>query len=159
MGRTKIMENTMKYYKKENTVYAYDNEQLAQGYGKDMTPMTDEEVELHINPPKTAEQLEAEALELADKLRDEAMLTGEIYSLNGTDYKVSFTSEDGNGMLQVKAGFELGLPKTVIHFENGTKLPISASEFLPFALWFVTKRDSFFTPVEVVEEPIVEEVK
>jgi len=123
--------------------------------------------------PKTEEELVGEALELADKLRDEAMLAGEIYSLNGTDYKMSFTSEDGNGMLQVKAGFELGLPKTVIHFENGTKLPISATEFLPFALWFVTKRDSFFTPAEeevepeqivepapeAIPEPIVEEVK
>jgi len=51
----------MKYFKQNNTVYAYDDEQISQGYGKDMTLMTDEEVELHINPPKTAEQIEAEA--------------------------------------------------------------------------------------------------
>ena len=51
----------MKYFKQNNEVYAYDDEQISQGYGKDMTPMTDEEVELHINPPKTAEQIEAEA--------------------------------------------------------------------------------------------------
>lgn len=51
----------MKYFRKDNQVYAYDDEQISQGYGKDMTPMTDEEVELHINPPKTAEQLKAEA--------------------------------------------------------------------------------------------------
>lgn len=51
----------MQYFKKDNIVYAYDDEQIAQGYGKDMTPMTDEEVELHINPPKTQEQIEAEA--------------------------------------------------------------------------------------------------
>jgi len=51
----------MKYFKQNEQVYAFDNEQLSQGYGKDMTPMTDEDVELHINPPKTAEQLEAEA--------------------------------------------------------------------------------------------------
>lgn len=51
----------MKYFKQNNEVYAYDDDQLAQGYGKDMTPMTDEEVELHINPPKTDEQLVAEA--------------------------------------------------------------------------------------------------
>lgn len=51
----------MKYFKQNNTVYAYDEQQLSQGYGEDMTPMTDEEVKLHINPPKTAEQIEAEA--------------------------------------------------------------------------------------------------
>jgi len=51
----------MKYFKSNNTVYAYDAEQISQGYGKDMTPMSYEEVELHINPPKTVEQLEAEA--------------------------------------------------------------------------------------------------
>lgn len=51
----------MKYFKQNNEVYAYDDEQISQGYGKDMTPMTDKEVELHINPPKTAEQLAEEA--------------------------------------------------------------------------------------------------
>ncbi len=50
----------MKYFKQNNIVYAYDEQQLAQGYGKDMTSMTAEEVEAHINPPKTAEQIEAE---------------------------------------------------------------------------------------------------
>jgi len=50
----------MKYFKQNEQVYAYDEQQLSQGYGKDMTPMTAEEVELHINPPKTAEQIEAE---------------------------------------------------------------------------------------------------
>ena len=50
----------MKYFTKNNEVYAYDNEQISQGYGKDMTPMTDEEVEAHINPPKTEAQILAE---------------------------------------------------------------------------------------------------
>lgn len=60
----------MKYFKQNNTVYAYDDEQLALGYGKDMTPMTDEEVELHINPPKTEAQILAEKLQVAQAFLD-----------------------------------------------------------------------------------------
>lgn len=58
------MENNMKYFKQNEQVYAFDNEQLSQGYGKDMTPMTDEEVELHLNPiPTEAQILEAKQQE------------------------------------------------------------------------------------------------
>lgn len=54
----------MKYFKQNEQVYAFDNEQLSQGYGKDMTPMTDEEVELHLNPiPTEAQILEAKQQE------------------------------------------------------------------------------------------------
>jgi len=60
----------MKYFRKDNTVYAYDEQQLAMGYGKDMTPMTAEEVELHINPPKTEEQLLEEKISEAKSLLD-----------------------------------------------------------------------------------------
>jgi len=76
--------------------------------------------------------------------RDKAMLEGSTYTLNGTDYKVSFTKDDGDGMVQVKNGFDLGLESTVIHFDSGTKMPISSSEFLAFAKWFVTERNKFF---------------
>lgn len=60
----------MKYFRKDNIVYAYDAEQLAMGYGKDMAPMTDEEVELHINPPKTEQQLLQEKLQEAQAFLD-----------------------------------------------------------------------------------------
>lgn len=92
-------------------------------------------------------------LEVASRVRAEAMLQGADY--NG--YQVSFTAEDGNGLLQVEGGFnklkqaiELGLLppeteiKTIIHFENGTKLPMTAEEFPEFALWFVNERNKFF---------------
>ncbi len=69
---------------------------------------------------------------------------GEVYTLNEIDYMVSFMKDDANGMLQVKAGFELGLTETVIHFKNGTKMPIKATEFNDFALWFMNKRNQFF---------------
>ena len=76
--------------------------------------------------------------------RDQAMLEGSTYTLNGIDYKVSFTKDDGDGMVQVKNGFDLGLESTVIHFNSGTKMPINSSEFLAFAKWFVVERNKFF---------------
>ena len=51
----------MKYYKQNSTIYAYDEEQVAIGLADDKTELTAEELELHLNPPKTAEQLQAEA--------------------------------------------------------------------------------------------------
>ena len=51
----------MKYYKLNNEVYAYDDEQVAQGYASDKTLMTTEEVDAHLNPVPTPEQLLAQA--------------------------------------------------------------------------------------------------
>jgi len=52
----------MKYFKdNNNNVYAYDDEQIEMGLSDDKTPMTDAEVEAHLNPPKSTEQLIAEA--------------------------------------------------------------------------------------------------
>ena len=76
----------------------------------------------------------------ADITRAEAMLAGQDYMGS----MISLTDTDGNGMLQVKAGFDMGLTSTVIHFKNGTKLPMTIAEFPAFALWFVTARNSFF---------------
>jgi len=69
---------------------------------------------------------------------------GEVYVLNGVDYLVPFTSIDAVGMMQVKTAFEMGEIATNIKFTNGTTLPILVTEFLPFALWFVQKRNSFY---------------
>ena len=100
---------------------------------------------------KTAEELQTEAdareaarlKDEAEKARDEAMLAGALY--NG--YLVSLAKEDGDGLLQVKSAFELGLTDTVIHFKNGTKMPINVNDFLAFAGWFVTERNQFFIGV------------
>ena len=75
-----------------------------------------------------------------DELRDEAMLQGADY--NG--YRISFTKDDGDGLMQVKTAFELGLTETVIHFDCGTKMPMKVEDFNAFALWFVNKRNEFF---------------
>jgi hypothetical protein len=96
----------------------------------------------------TEEELEAQrqAQEQAEQTakRKAQMLEGEVYTLNGADYQVSFTKDDGDGLVQVKSAFDLGLASTVIHFENGTKLSITAEEFPVFALWFVERRNNFF---------------
>ena len=102
-------------------------------------------------PEFTDKELETQRLtkELAEQTaqRKASMLEGEIYTLNEIDYLISFTKDDGDGLVQVKSAFELGLTSTIIHFENGTKMPITAEEFPTFAVWFVERRDNFFKAV------------
>ena len=51
----------MEYFKSQDgNVYAYDDQQVADGLADGMTAMTPEEVEVHVNPPKTDEQLREE---------------------------------------------------------------------------------------------------
>lgn len=97
------------------------------------------EIEANIVPPlpKTQEEIDQEV----SQARDKAMLAG--FEYNGV--QISVTKDDGDGMVQVKASFELGLTSTVIHFANGTKLPMTAEEFPAFALQFVTERGKFFS--------------
>lgn len=130
----------MKHYlNSKNEIFGYESDKEMLEYAKEvLTPITDEELAILQAP--TPEQLAQQAKQEADRLRDEAMLAGKEY--NGQ--LVSLTKDDGDGLLQVKAGFELGLTETVINFKNGTKLPIKASEFLSFAQWFVTERNRFF---------------
>jgi len=120
----------MNFFKdKNNKIFAYDDGQVAQGYGKDLTSITEAEmrtltyVEPVINPK----------------------VDGEIYTLNSVDYLVPFMKDDADGLVQVNAAFELGITDTVIYFTNGTKMPITATDFQDFAVWFVNKRNAFFT--------------
>lgn len=104
-------------------------------------------------PPKTPEQIKSEEEYQASQARDEAMLKG--FDYNG--YQCSVTKDDGDGMMQVEAAFikikrgiELGLIppntpiSTVIHFKNGTKLPIAENEFEAFSILFSIERGKFF---------------
>lgn len=95
-------------------------------------------------PEFTEEELARQELAKQLEQRKAKMIEGEVYTLNNVDYPISFTKDDGDGLVQVKSAFDLGLTSTIIHFENGTKLPITSSEFPEFALWFVEKRNSFF---------------
>jgi len=93
----------------------------------------------------SATQISAEITRLTGLiLLQGAKQNGEAYLLNGEDYRVPFMKDDADGVMQVKAAFDLGLTDTVIHFTNGTKMPITATEFRDFVVWFVTKRNSFF---------------
>lgn len=82
--------------------------------------------------------------EIAEAEFKQAKAEGEIYTLNDVDYKVPFMKDDADGLMQVNAAFQLGITNTVIYFSNGTKMPIQATEFQEFTVWFVTKRNSFF---------------
>ena len=90
-------------------------------------------------------ELEKEQADIrAKEQRAAAMLEGDVYTLDGKEYRVSFAKDDGDGIMQVKSAFELGLASTIIYFANGTKMPITAEEFEAFAVWFVNKRNEFF---------------
>lgn len=133
------------------TFYKIENGQAQVGSGQ-IVPESFIEYIVGQEPNELLEALETERLEQEEqalkleqsKARDEAMLSGATYTLNNTDYQISFTKEDGDGLVQVKSAFDLGLTQTTIHFSNGTKMLISSSEFLEFALWFVNKRNEFF---------------
>jgi hypothetical protein len=58
---------------------------------------------------------------------------------------IPITSADAMAMLQVRAAFEFGETDTVIEFSNGSKLPITATEFAAFARTFVASRNALFT--------------
>lgn len=119
----------MNYFKNNNNkVFAYDDEQVKQGYGKDLTSITEDEMRV---------------LTYVEPIID-PKAEGEVYTLNGVDYQVPFMKDDADGLLQVKEAFNLGINETVIYFTNGTKMPIVADEFMDFAIWFVEKRNSFF---------------
>ena len=89
---------------------------------------------------ETQAELDAKASVEAER---EAKNTGLPYL--DTGITVPFTNEDAMGVLQVKAGFEMGLTGTVLYLSNGSKLPLTDAEFPDFSLWFMTNRSGFFT--------------
>ena len=96
------------------------------------------------NWPFWEKQIPPAQEEIAKAERATAMLSGAPYTLDGIDYQISFTSEDGNRVMQVRTAFDLGAEATTIYFSNGTKMPITAEEFEAFAVWFMNKRNEFF---------------
>lgn len=91
---------------------------------------------------------EATTLKLAkeaEQARRDIKLDGEVYTLNGVDYKVPFMKDDADGVVQVTLGFmKNAFTETAIIFSNGEKMPINIIEFDTFAMWFAEKRNSFF---------------
>lgn len=89
MARAEIMENTMKYYKDtQNNVFAYELDGSQDHLIGDKVAMTAEEVEVHLNPPKTMEQVKVEitnAIQLmldikAQELRYDNMMSARSYA-------------------------------------------------------------------------------
>ena len=71
----------MKYYRLDNEVYAYEEDGSQDYLIGDKVLMTAEEVELHVNPPKTEEQI-----------LEEQILEARVY-LTSTDYIVTKIAE------------------------------------------------------------------
>ena len=66
----------MNYYKNETgAVYAYDDEQVAAGMSDGKSVMTPKEVEAHINPPPTPEQVFAQMQGLVQSCMDDEART------------------------------------------------------------------------------------
>jgi hypothetical protein len=81
----------------------------------------------------------------AEQEKADIKTNGEIYTLNGVDYKIPFMKDDADGVVQVTLGFmKSAFEQTTIVFSNGVELPIKATEFDDFATWFAEKRNSFF---------------
>lgn len=106
--------------------------------GKEIWVQTEEEDAPIIERP--LQEIEAENKLKEEIIRDALMLKGKDYK----DNIISFTKEDGDGVMQVKIAFEMGLQETVIHFKCGTKLPMKVQDFNEFALWFIQERNKFF---------------
>lgn len=122
----------MKYFKNElDKVFGFDDD--FDGVPEELISITETEMITLTKVVLTTEQI-----------RSNAIATGEVYPLNGTDYQVPFTKDDGDAIMQVNSGFQMGLLETNIHFSNDTVMPIKATEFQEFAVWFVNKRNSFF---------------
>lgn len=56
-------------------VFAYDDEQVEQGYANDKIAMTPAEVEAHLNPPKSLPDLKSEKLKLINDAADSSLST------------------------------------------------------------------------------------
>jgi hypothetical protein len=80
----------------------------------------------------------------AEYVIEKAKQEGSVYNLNGVNYKISLTSDDAIGLMQIKTAFDLGITKTVLYCANGTKVPLTPPDLMPLAQWFTQKRNQFF---------------
>ncbi len=60
------------------------------------------------------------------------------------DTYIPLSKKDADGLLQVKAFFELGGDRTIFSFSNGKKIEFTKDNFIPFAKWFANERNKLF---------------
>jgi pyruvate/2-oxoacid:ferredoxin oxidoreductase alpha subunit len=132
----------MHYFKDvTNAVFAFDDEQLEQGYPlTPMTAMSGEEVAAHINPPKTAEQVESEQAAAAAQVVTAAKLAGVEFA----GVMCSATKEDMWGLSAVAPWVQAG-NSTPFQFDNGNVLVLTPANYLGFLRVWGAFRSSFFT--------------
>ena len=85
----------MKYYKKNNEVFAYELDGSQDHLIGDNVLMTVEEVELHINPPKTEEQILKEQIQEAKLYLSSTdfKMTVDYYNILTDEEKVELTTK------------------------------------------------------------------
>ena len=113
----------MKYYKLKDDVFAYEEDGSQDHLIGDKILMTDEEVEAHINPPKTEAQLNAERK--AEIERQLAVLT--VTSSKGNVFDANSQSRQ-NMSDTILASDTLGITKTVWRMADNSDVQIDISE-------------------------------
>lgn len=80
----------MNYFKHEGSVYAFDDEQVKQGWGSNMTRMSKKAIEKHLNPTKTIEQIKSE---YSTKVQDHLDFTASKLGYDDIKAAVSYADE------------------------------------------------------------------
>jgi ABC-type bacteriocin/lantibiotic exporter with double-glycine peptidase domain len=131
----------MKYYKdQDGNVYAYENAAEKTAFGPaGLTAMTAAQLEAHINPPKTAEQLESEQATAAAQAVTSAKLAGVEFE----GVMCSATKEDMWGLAAIAPWVQAG-NSAAFEFDNGNVLVITPENQLAFQQAWSTFRATFF---------------
>lgn len=113
----------MKYYKLNNEVFAYELDGSQDDLIGDKVLMTAEEVELHINPPKTPEEIEAEAK--AERLKQLETLTVTTSNGNTFDANNQARLDMSNG---IQVSEILGVTQTTWRMADDSEVLIEVAE-------------------------------
>ena len=113
----------MKYYKQNNEVFAYELDGSQDHLIGDKVLMTAEEVEAHINPPKTPEQLEAERKALIAQQLE--VLTVTTAAGNVFDANVQARLDISNAIMISDAA---GITETVWRLADDSEVLVTVAE-------------------------------
>lgn len=114
----------MKYYKDtQNNVYAYEDDGSQDHLIDDKTAMTDEEVEAHLNPPKTAEEIAA-----AEKQAIAGQLASLTVTTNAGHAFDAYTQARQDMADAILAGATLCITETVWRLADNSEVTVSLDE-------------------------------